>query len=92
MSSRNSQPLSRSLVLEDLGSCIPEIPFQTFMNHSTLPKPDFYIDAAMKLPALPLQVSGRLLDTEAPKDQNANRFLFATSSITEKNTSTMHHY
>ena len=79
-------------MLEDLGSCIPEIPFQTFTNHLTFPKPDFDIDAAMELPALPLQVGGRLLDTEAPKDQNVNRFLFATSSITEKNTLIMHHY
>jgi hypothetical protein len=39
---------ARLAVLADPGSCIPEIPFQTFMDHLAPPQPEFDIEATMK--------------------------------------------
>jgi hypothetical protein len=38
---------ARLAVLEDLGSSVPMIPFQTFMDHLAPPQPDFDLDKTM---------------------------------------------
>jgi hypothetical protein len=59
-------------VLEDLGSCIPQIPFQTFMDHLT-PQPEFNIEATMKSleSSFILTALGRwTVVDKSPKDQD----------------------
>jgi hypothetical protein len=40
---------ARLTVLEDLGSCIPMIPFRAFLDHLAPPQPDFNLNATMQL-------------------------------------------
>src|SRR5712672_961259 len=39
---------ARRAVLRDLGSSIPEIPFQTFLNYLAPPRPNFDLEATMR--------------------------------------------
>lgn len=75
---------ARLAVLEDLGPCIPEIPFQTFMDHLAPPQPDFDIDGTMKWlkgPAAVLTTSDRWTKFEkAPKDQESEDGAFGPIS------------
>ena len=65
---------ARLAVLEDLGSSIPEITFQTFMDFLAPPQPDFDLNATMKMLK---SDSSRILTTsdrwtafdKEPKDQ-----------------------
>ena len=64
-------------VLEDLGSCIPEIPFQTFLDHLAPPKPDFDIDAPMKSlksarPSIITASDRWTMFDKVPKDQDCS--------------------
>lgn len=75
---------ARLAVLEDLGPCIPEIPFQTFMDHLVPPQPDFDIDGMMKWlkgPAAMLTTSDQWTKFEkAPKDQESEDGAFGLIS------------
>jgi len=62
------------VVLEDLESCVPEIPLQAFMDFLVPPQPDFNIEAMMEMLKSDsegiLTASGRWTAyEEEPKDQ-----------------------
>ena len=60
-------------MLEDLGSCIPEIPFQTFMDHLAPPQPDFDVEATMQTlnsSSILTSLDRWTVFDKSPKDQN----------------------
>jgi hypothetical protein len=68
---------ARLAVLEDLGSSIPMIPFQTFLNHLAPPQPDFDLEATMKslkLGSTPVLTSSNRWSkfAKAPKDSQGS--------------------
>jgi hypothetical protein len=77
---------ARLTVLRDLGSNIPEVPFQTFMHFLAPPRPDFDIEATMEmLKSMPggiLTASGRWLafDQERKDQPGWEHMLFEPMS------------
>ena len=68
---------ARLAVLEDLGSCIPMIPFQTFLYHLAPPQPDFDLNATMqslKLGSEPILTSSNRWSrfAKSPKDSQGS--------------------
>jgi hypothetical protein len=66
---------ARLAVLDDLGSCIPEIPFQTFMDHLAPPQPDFNLKAtimSLKSASILTASDKWTVFDKAPKDRDCS--------------------
>jgi hypothetical protein len=68
---------ARVAVLHDLGSCIPMVPFQTFLDYLAPPQPEFDLDATMrslKLGTEPVLTSSNRWSKfpKAPKDSQGS--------------------
>ena len=66
---------ARLAVLDDLGSCIPEIPFRTFMDHLAPPQPNFDLEAtitSLKSASILTAIDRWTVFDKAPKDRDCS--------------------
>jgi hypothetical protein len=66
---------ARLAVLDDLGSRIPEIPFQTFLDHLAPPQPDFDLEAtirSLKSASILTALDWWTAFDQAPKDRDCS--------------------